>query len=115
MMTAIVIVLLLVVNLIVTKMDLKIDLSSQKMYTLTEPTVELVKNIKDDVTIYYLVESGNEKSVLQKIASKYDSLSDHITLEYKDPVLYPKFASKYVSDEIKQNSFLVVNYLSHDT
>lgn len=109
MMTAVVIVLVLVANLIVTKLDLKIDLSTQKMYTLTEPSVELVKNIKDDVTIYYLVESGNEKTVLQKIASKYDSLSDNITLEFKDPVLYPKFASQYVSDEIQANSFLVVN------
>ncbi len=109
LMTAVVIVLVLVLNLIVTKMDLKVDLSTQKMYTLTEPSVELVKNMKDDVTIYYLVESGSEKTILQKIASKYDSLSDHIKLEYKDPVLYPKFASKYVSDEINPNSFLVVN------
>lgn len=107
--STIVVILILVVNLIISELDLNIDLSSQDLYTLTDDTLELVNNLEDDVTIYYLVETGSDAKIFQKIAEKYDNLSDHITLEHKDPVLYPKFASKYVEDTINTNSFLVVN------
>lgn len=108
--SAIVVVLILVVNLIVSELDLNIDLSSQDLYTLTDDTLELVNNLEDDITIYYLVETGTSAKVFQKIAEKYDNLSERITLEQKDPVLYPKFASQYVEDPIITNSFLVVNH-----
>ncbi len=108
--TVIILVLLVVVNLIISKMDLKIDLSANQYYTLTQPTKDLVKGVKDDISIYYLVETGKETRVFRRIADKYESLSKHIKVVLKDPVLYPKFASQYVEDEIKNNSFLVVNH-----
>ncbi len=108
-MSAIVLVIILVVNLITSKLDLKIDLSSQDLYTLTDPTLNLIDHIEDDITIYYLVESGKEAAVFKNIGEKYDSYSDKITFEYKDPILYPRFASEYVEEEISTNSFLVVN------
>jgi len=107
--SAIVIILVLVINLIITEFDLKIDLSNQKLYTLTEQTRDYIKNMEDDVTIYYLVEAGNESPMFKKIAEKFDSLSDKITLEQKDPIQYPAFTKEYVDDEVKLNSFLVVN------
>lgn len=107
--SAVVIVLVLVVNLIVSEMDLKVDLSTQGLYTLTDSTKDLVKDLKDDITIYYLAKSNSGDSVFRKIADKYDSLSEHIKLVDKDPVLYPKFTSQYVDNEITANSFLVVN------
>lgn len=107
--SAIVIVLVLLVNLIITEFDLKIDLSSEKIYTLTDESKEYIKKIEDDVTIYYLIEAGKEAVMLQKIAEKFDSLSNRISLEQKDPIQYPGFASEYVDDEIELNSFLVVN------
>ena len=107
--STIVIVLVLVVNLIVSELDLKVDLTTQNIYTLTDSTVGLVKNLKEDVTIYYLAESGYEETAFRKIAGKYDSLSDHIKVVNKDPILYPKFAAQYVDNEITANSFIVVN------
>lgn len=110
LLTVIVLTLLVVINLIISKMDLKTDLSANQYYTLTQPTKDLVKGIKDDITIYYLVETGKETQIFKKIAEKYDSLSSNIKLELKDPVLYPKFATRYVEDEVRTNSFLVVNH-----
>jgi ABC-2 type transport system permease protein len=107
--SAVVIALVLLVNLIISEFDLKIDLSSEGIYTITDETKEYIKNMDDDVTIYYLIEAGQEAPMFQKIAEKFDSLSDHITLEHKDPIQYPTFASDYVDDEIRVNSFLVVN------
>ncbi|CRZ33382.1 ABC-type uncharacterized transport system involved in gliding motility auxiliary subunit [Herbinix hemicellulosilytica] len=107
--SAVVIVLILLINLIISEFDLKIDLSNNKLYTLTDETKEYIKNMEDDITIYYLVEAGNEAQIFQKIAEKFDSLSDKITLVQKDPVQYPTFAQQYVDDEISVGSFLVVN------
>lgn len=107
--SAVVIIVVLLINLIVTEFDLKIDLSSNKLYTLTDETKNYIKNMEDDVTIYYLAKADNESPIFKKIAGKFYSLSDKITLEEKDPVQYPAFTKEYVDDEVNLNSFLVVN------
>lgn len=107
--SAVVIAVVLLINLIITEFDLKIDLSREGIYTLTEETKEYVKKMEDDVTIYYLIEAGQEAPMFQKIAEKFEGLSERITLEQKDPIQYPAFASDYVDDEVSINSFLVVN------
>lgn len=107
--SAIVVVIVLVINIFVSQMSFKLDFSSQNLYSITNDTKNVIKGIKDDITIYYLVGTGGEFPEFQEVAKKYDSLSDHIKLETKDPVLYPNFASQYVEDEITPNSFIVVN------
>lgn len=105
----IVVVIVLVVNIFLSKFDLKVDLSSDALFTLTDATKDYVATIEDDITIYYLVQAGSEYDYYVNLAEKYDALSDHITLEYKDPVLYPKFASTYTDAKVTQNSVIVVN------
>ena len=108
--SAVVIALVLIVNLIITEFDLKIDLSSEGFYTLTDETKEYVKNLEDDVTIYYLVETGNELAMISRIAEKFDSLSNRISLQQKDPIQYPGFVADYLDEQqVELNSFLVVN------
>ncbi len=107
--SAVVIALVLLINLIINEFDLRIDLSSEGIYTITDETKEYVKKMEDDITIYYLIEAGQEAPMFQKIAEKFEGLSDRITLEQKDPIQYPTFASEYVDDVVNINSFLVVN------
>lgn len=107
--SVIVMVIVLIVNLIVTKMNIQFDLSQNKMYSLSDETKQYVEGLKDNITIYYMVQSGSETEIFDKIAKKYDNLSDKITLEHKDPVVYPNFAKDYVTEEISNNSFLIVN------
>jgi ABC-2 type transport system permease protein len=107
--SAIVIVIVLVVNMLVTKMNIQFDLSSQSLYTLGKDTKNIVSDLKDDITIYYMVQPGKESDTFLRVAKKYDNLSDHIKLEMKDPVQYPTFASQYVDDDVAEDSFIVVN------
>lgn len=110
MLSLIVIVIVVVVNMILSKLDLKVDVSSQNFYTLTNDTKTIVKDVKDDVIIYFMAEESKQDEQVQKIAEKYDSLSNHIKLISKDPVLYPNFATQYgIKDKISENSFIVVN------
>ncbi len=107
--STVVIVIILVANMLFSKLDLQFDLSSQGMYTLSEDTNKMLDNLSDDITIYYLVQSGSEVSHFKNIVKRYDAASDKVNLVYKDPVLYPKFASQYVDDTVSENSFLVVD------
>ena len=107
--SAVVIAIVIIINMIVSQLGLQADLTSKKLYTLSDETIDFVKDIKEDITIYMLAETGNEDTDFQRIAKEYEKLSDHIHFIPKDPILYPKFASEYTDKEISQNSFIVVN------
>ncbi len=107
--SVVVIVIVLVVNLLFSKMNIQFDLSSQNMFTLSDETKEFVDNLSDDITIYYIVQEGNETEIFDRLVKQYDKISDKITVENKDPILYPQFASQYVDDEVTENSFIVLN------
>ena len=105
----IVVAIVLVINIFVSKLNITLDLSTNAMFSLTEQTEAYLKTLEDDITIYYIVQPGNEYDYYTNLAEKYDSLSDHITLEYKDPVLYPKFTAQYTNEAVSENSVIIVN------
>lgn len=109
--SAIFIVIVIVINMIVGSLPSKyteIDVSSQKLYTMSSDTKDFLKDLEKDVTIYLVAESGSEDETIKKLLEKYEEESDHITVEYKDPVVNPKFTSDYTSDEVASNSLIVV-------
>ncbi len=107
--SVVVVVILLVANMLVSSLKIEPDLSSQGMYTLTDDTKNLVKGLKDDITVYYIAPSGGELDLFKKIITKYDNLSDKISVVYKDPVLYPTFTKDYTDEKVSDNSLIVVN------
>ena len=110
-MIAIAIVGIILVNLVVGEIPrtyTKIDLTEEKLYSLTDQSVEFVKNIKEDVTIYVIVQKEAADQTLAQTLQRYDDLSDHITVEYIDPNMNPTFHTKYTSENISLNSLIVV-------
>lgn len=107
--SAVVILIILILNLVVQELDITKDLTADSKYSLTEETKELIANLDQNITIYYLVESGGEIDEFKRIVNNYDNINDKVKVQYKDPVQYPKFASQYVDDDIDTQSFLVVN------
>lgn len=110
--TVILVAVIVVINLIVGEIPEKytqIDVSSQKLYTISDETVKFLKELQQDVTIYHIVQNGNEDEILEKMLTRYEETSDHITVEKKDPVLYPNFISQYTQEQVSDNSLVVVN------
>lgn len=87
---AIVIVINLFANTLPTTWT-KLDMSSGDMFSLTEQSVELVKGIKDEITVYYVIEHGSEDTNVQTMLDKYSDLSSKIKIENVDPALNPAF------------------------
>ena len=109
-MTVIVLAVIVVINLIVAQIPTsktQIDLSTQKMYSITDETKTALKDLDQDVTLYYIVQKGSEDDTIEKLLEHYDELSDHIKVETKDPGLYPKFTSQYTDQTVAANSVIV--------
>lgn len=110
----VVIAVVIVLNLIVGKMDLSVDLSKDDMYTLSDETRNLASGLKDEITIYYLCQEGQEtlnigKSIdIERIVDQYGKLA-HIKVEKKDPIQYPAFAKDYTDEEVSNHDIIVVN------
>ena len=109
--SAIFIVIVLVINMIVGSLPTKyteVDVSSEKLYSISDDTKEFLKKLDKDITIYQVVQSGSEDETIKKLLEKYEEESDHIKVEQKDPVVNPKFTSDYTSDDVDANSLIVV-------
>ena len=110
--TVILIAVIVVINLIVAEIPTKytqIDVSTQKLYTISDKTKEFLDELNQDVTIYHIVQNGNEDDVIEKLLKRYEETSDHIKVEKKDPVLYPNFTSQYTDEDVQDNSLIVAN------
>ncbi len=109
---AVVLAILIVVNILVCALPAartKYDISSTKLYSITSNTKVVVNALEQDVTIYWIVQSGQEDDVIENLLSKYDSLSDHIEVVKMNPDVYPTFAEQYTDETVLNNSLIVVS------
>ncbi len=120
--TAIVIAILVVVNILVSILPTtltKYDISSTNLYSITSSTKVVVNALEKDVTIYWVVQSGKEDEVIENLLGKYEGLSSHISVVKKNPDVYPTFTSQYTSADVPNNSLIVEcgsknRYISYD-
>lgn len=84
----VVLAILVVVNVFVSALPTnltKYDISSSKLYSITSNTKVVVNGLEDDVTIYWIVQSGEEDQVIENLLGKYESLSEHISVVKRSP------------------------------
>ncbi len=86
-----------------------LDLTGNKLYSLSDQTKEYVKGMTEDVTIYVLVNEDNEDTVLGQTLDRYQDLSQHIQVQYVDPIQNPRFHTQYTSGSVSTNSLIVVS------
>ena len=104
------VVLVILINLIVQAIPSKyteFDLSDSGLYTLGDTSVEVAEGLTQDVTIYYLCETGNEDAIITKLLDQYAAASSHIHWEQKDPAIYPTFASQYGAEQVSSGSLII--------
>ena len=110
-MSAIACAAVVLVNLIAANLPsqyLKYDVSEQKLFTTGEQTAEVLEALDEDVTLYLIAQQGSEDTTLLELLERYEGLSGHITVETRDPVLYPNFVSQYTDENLSENSVIVV-------
>lgn len=109
---AIAVVLNLMVNQLPTRYA-EFDVTSGKMFTLTEDSKKFLSSLNTDIQILVvgtreMMENYDYKEV-EKTLDQYAELSDHVKVTYKDPTLDPTFYQKYTDENVSIGSLIVVN------
>ncbi len=106
LLTAIVIVLLIVINLVASAIPARWDLTADKKYTLSEQTLKILDRIDKDIVIYNVRESGQENPMtdyfqydIETLLNRYKANSAHIRVDEIDPIRDPGTAQKYSTEE----------------
>lgn len=105
--TAIVLAIIVVINLIIGQLPSKLlnwDLSETGIFSVSDTSKELLKDLDKDVTVEVVAETGNIDSRIEKFISIYGDLSSKLKVSYVDPVLHPEILTKY---GISANSVVV--------
>ena len=111
-MIAVAVAVVVVLNVIMGEMPVtwtSLDITSEKLYSITDATKEFVSGIQEDVTIYVLANEDNQDTTVGQTLQKYDALSDHIKVEYVDPTVNPQFYKNYTDSLVTSNSLIVVS------
>lgn len=110
--TAVVLAVVVVLNLVVRALPARYttaDVSVSGLYTLGEESQKLMRSLEQDVTAYYLAQTGSEDAYLTKLLDRYASASEHFTWQQKDPAVYPTFAAQYDAQDIGEGGLILVS------
>lgn len=84
------------------------DLTSNRLYSLSDETVTYLEGVDEDIHIYVLQSEEDKDTILDSTLQKFAAKSEHITVEYKDPVKSPTFYKNYTDgSNITMNSLIV--------
>ena len=105
--TAVVIGIVILFNLLVAQLPQKIrqiDISDTNIYEISSKSQKLLKNLKNDVNLYVIAEKGSTDDRIKTFITKYASLSGRLRVEWIAPVLHPSALTKY---DTEKNSIVV--------
>lgn len=74
------------------------DMSGSGIYNITDTSVALAESMTEDVRILVLYDKDNVDTRITRFFSLYEELSDHLTLEYQDPTIYPSLLNQYEAE-----------------
>ena len=123
---AIIVVINILVGLLTDRFpSLDIDLTAEKLNTLSDQAVEIAKGITQDTTIYLIGSEENyrtnniyasyemEYSQVANLAEKLREVNPKISVEFVDPDTNPTFISAYPEDSLSTGKVLVETEKRH--
>lgn len=93
--TIIFILILIIVNLLVDQFNINIDMTKNKMFSLSQQSEKILGSLKEKINIIGLYSAGKEEVRVKQILESYESISKNISIQFKDPLLYPQLIRKY--------------------
>lgn len=108
--TAVVLAILITVNFALSFLPdsyAQADLTANQLYSISSQSKVLLSSLEDDITIYWIVASGEEDEYIEKLLHNYEDYSSKVKVEKKDPDLNPDFTNAYTDEEVYNNSIIV--------
>ena len=85
----------------------KFDVSGAGLTSVTDETKAFVKGMKEDVTLYWVVEEDYEDEAMRLFLSRYAEGGKHVTVKTVDPTVDTEFLSKYGVSSMPAGGFVV--------
>ncbi len=89
---------LVILNVLVGQIPASVDMTANKLYTLSPETKKIVQGLKQDVTIYAVYRTGQENQDVVAVLKKYSELSPKLKVDYVDPDTHPALLAKYAQN-----------------
>lgn len=111
---AIVLAITVFVNLIAGVVSTKsswasIDVTSQKLFSISSKTKQMLLKLDTDITLYVMSSESSMDDTVKKTLDRYKMASDHIKVVYKDTTRYPNFYQKFTDTAPSGGSIIVYN------
>jgi ABC-2 type transport system permease protein len=109
LLTLAVIAALILANLIAGQLSLQVDLTDNKLFSLSEQTLQVLETVKTPVRFYGLWKSGEESQEVTSVINLYLTKNHNISMEVIDPDRNPGFVNRYDRDRqgIQRGSLIV--------
>ncbi len=85
------------VNILVEQVPAKLDLTENRLFSLSEETLKILRGLSNDVAITSIARKGNEDPTIKEILARYAQKSGHIKLATIDPERNPGWSKQYAS------------------
>lgn len=94
---------------IVSKYNLKLDMTLSHLYSISQETEDLIKSLDKDVDIYVICQSRDSLTEFSELLNCYDAASDRLHVEYINPDTDLLFIDEYekLGLDISLNSIIV--------
>jgi ABC-type uncharacterized transport system involved in gliding motility auxiliary subunit len=100
--------ILVILNFLASKSDVRFDLTDSKLYTVSGNTVDILNDLKSPVEIIaFFKDSGADRGEFQDLIKDYTRRTDNIDVRIINPDKEPGIAKKY---EIKEYGSVVIAY-----
>ncbi len=83
------------------------DLTANQLYSISSQSKVMLSSLEEDITIFWIVTSGEEDEYVEKLLHNYENYSSKVNVEKKDPDLNPDFTNAYTDEEVVNNSIIV--------
>ncbi len=86
-----------------------IDVSTEKVYSISQETEDMIGELEKDVDIYYVCEEGSEYHNTEVVLNLYADAGKHLNIEKIDPAMQPTFVAQYAQGAtLEDNSLIIV-------
>ena len=101
----------ILVNVLDDQLNMHVDMSQQKYYSISDTTRQLLDGLDQDIYIYTLYTTGKEDTRVTELLRNYASHSDRIHVENVDLTLNPGFTKEFdpKGEGISASSIIVTN------
>lgn len=107
-MILIVLAIIVLLNLIAYRHPGRLDLTGEGVYSLSDQTVSVLKNLKNEVkVIAFLPDSGSVRNSAEDLLKGYRYKSPKFSYEFVDPTVHPDVTEKY--NITSENTLIVIS------